>query len=327
MAVRRSLNVVRHIARFSFVITMPERDGEIVTMDDAHQLAQRFEANRPHLRAVAYRMLGSAAEADDAVQEAWLRISRAGADDVENLGGWLTTVVARVCLDALRSRKSMNEEPLASHEPERTSGRAHERDPETDAMLADSVGLAMLVVLDTLAPAERVAFVLHDMFDLSFDEIAPIVGRSPVAARQLASRARRRVRAAGSSPASDVDRQRHREVVEAFLAASRLGNLEALLALLDPEVVATGDAAAMKLGGPAVLRGATEVAKSFVGRARAAVPGLIDGEVGVLVPVGGRMLLVLRLAFSDGRIAAIDAVADREALDAMELVPFEGGSQ
>ena len=285
-------------------------------MNDHDLLAQRFDAQRAHLRAVAYRMLGSSPEADDAVQEAWLRVSRADASAVDNLGAWLTTVVARVCLDMLRTRRSRAEEALGAHEPVAAAGRRHERTPEEDAQLADSVGLAVLVVLETLEPAERVAFVLHDMFDLPFDEIAPIVGRTPVAARQLASRARRRVRGA-SAPERDA---RKRAIVEAFLAASRAGDLEGLVAVLDPDVVVRSDAAAIKLGGPAELRGARAVATSFKGRARAAVPGLIDGETGVLVPVKGRMLLVLLLEFADGRITSIDAVADRETLDGMELI-------
>ena len=210
-------------------------------MDEHEWLAEQFEANRTHLRAVAYRMLGSLSEADDAVQEAWLRLSRSDTSGVENLGGWLTTVVARVCLDMLRSRKSRREEPLGAHVPDPMVSREDGIDPEHEALLADSVGLALLVVLETLAPAERVAFVLHDMFDLPFDEIAPIVGRSPTAARQLASRARRRVQGAATVPDADLTRQR--EVVDAFLAASRGGDFDALLALLDPDVVLRADRA------------------------------------------------------------------------------------
>src|SRR5712692_6391823 len=204
-------------------------------MDEHEWLAERFEQDRTHLRAVAYRMLGSMSEADDAVQEAWLRLSRSGTSGVENLTGWLTTVVARVCLDMLRSRQARREEPLDAHEPESTVDGEGGIDPEHEAVLADSVGLALLVVLATLSPVERVAFVLHDMFDLPFDEIAPIVGRSPAAARQLASRARRRVQGAATVP--EADRTRQREVVDAFLAASRGGDLAALLAVLDPGVV------------------------------------------------------------------------------------------
>jgi RNA polymerase sigma-70 factor (ECF subfamily) len=284
-------------------------------MDERELLARRFESYRDHLHGVAYRMLGSAAEAEDAVQEAWLRVSRAGVDDVDNLGGWMTTVVGRVCLDRLRARNARREESLGEHEPE-PGARHHERSPEADVELADSVGLALLVVLETLQPAERVAFVLHDMFDLPFDEIAPIVGRTPVATRQLASRARRRVQGASTS---EVDQRRKREVAEAFIAAARDGNFEALVAVLDPEVVLRSDAEAVRLGGPAELRGGTSVAEFFNGRARVAVPGLIDGEYGVLVPVEGRMLFVLELTFRGGKIAAIDAFADRDMLASMEL--------
>ena len=285
-------------------------------MDEHELLARRFEEHRAHLRAIGYRMLGSAAEADDAVQEAWLRMSRAGAAGVDNLGGWMTTVVGRVCLDMLRARNARREETLGIHEPEPGAGRRHERTPEEDAELADSVGLALLVVLETLEAAERVAFVLHDMFDLPFDEIAPIVGRSPVATRQLASRARRRVQGA---PISDVDRSRKREIVQAFVAAAKAGDFDALVAVLDPDVVLRSDAQGVRMGGPAEARGARVVAGFFNRRAQAAVPGLINGEVGILVPVKGRMLLVLALTFGDGTITAIDAVAERAALAAMEL--------
>jgi RNA polymerase sigma-70 factor (ECF subfamily) len=266
-------------------------------------------------------MLGSSSEADDAVQEAWLRLSRAGAGDVENLGGWLTTVVARVCLDMLRSRKARREETLDA--PEDAPGNAptaragDDVDPEHEALLADSVGLALLVVLQTLSPAERVAFVLHDMFDLSFDEIAPVVGRSPTAARQLASRARRRVQ--GGAAAPDADRGRQREVVDAFLAASRGGDFEALLAVLDPDVVLRSDRAAVRLGGPAEIRGAAAVASNFRGRARLARSALVDGAVGVIVAPRGRLLLVLVLTITHGKIAAIDVVANPEHLRQLDL--------
>jgi len=291
-------------------------------MDDRELLAQRFEAHRSHLQAVASRMLGSTAEANDAVQEAWLRVSRAGDDDVDNVGGWLTTIVGRVCLDMLRARNARREEALDTHEPEPAPQRRHERSPEDDVQLADSVGLALLVVLETLEPAERVAFVLHDMFDLPFDEIAPIVGRTPIATRQLASRARRRVRGAS---ANHADRARHREIVEAFLAASKAGDFDALVAILDPDVVFRTDAQGVRMGAPAELHGAADVAGMFNGRAKAAVAGLIDGEVGVLVPIKGRMLLVFELRFGDGKIASIDAVAEREALGALELKSMDGG--
>jgi RNA polymerase sigma-70 factor (ECF subfamily) len=290
-------------------------------MTEYDALASEFERSHEHLRMVAYRMLGSTAEADDAVQEAWLRVSRADADDVDNMGGWLTTIVSRVCLDMLRSRRARAEESLGAHEPEPSAGRRHERGPEEEAVLADSVSMALVVVLETLAPAERVAFVLHDMFDLTFEEIAPIVQRSPVAARQLASRARRRVR--GASGSVEADRKRQRAVVEAFLAASKAGDLEGLLAVLDPDVVVRGDAAAVKLGGRPEFVGAGVVAAEFKGRARAAVAGLVDGEVGVHIPVGGRMLLVFQVAFADdGRIAAIDVVGDPAIIDRLALGPL-----
>jgi RNA polymerase sigma-70 factor (ECF subfamily) len=289
-------------------------------MDERELLARRFEAHRDHLQGVAYRMLGSTAEAEDAVQETWLRVSRADADEVENFGGWMTTIVGRVCLDRLRARGARREETLEGHEPE-PGTRRHERSPEAEVELADSVGLALLVVLETLQPAERVAFVLHDLFDLQFDEIAPIVGRTPAATRQLASRARRRVQGASTS---DVDQSRKREVAEAFLAAARGGDFEALVALLDPEVVLRSDAEAVLMGGPAELRGSAVVAEFFKGKASVAVPGLIDGDVGILVPIEGRMRFALELSFRDGKIAAIDAVADRDTLDSLELERLDG---
>jgi RNA polymerase sigma-70 factor (ECF subfamily) len=250
------------------------------------------------------------------VQEAWLRLSRVDAAGIENLGGWLTTVVARVCLDALRSRKSRREESLDG-EPEPAAGYQHAADPEREAELADSVGLALLVVLEALAPAERVAFVLHDMFDLPFEEIAPIVGRSPTAARQLASRARRRVR--GSAKTSGAVVARQRPVVDAFLAAARSGNMAGLLAVLDPDVVLRADRAAVRLGGVSELRGAEAVAANFKGRAQAARPALLDGALGVVVAPQGRLLLVLNLTFAGDRITAIDVVADPGRLGALDL--------
>lgn len=283
---------------------------------NAQQLAELFETHRAHLRAVAYRMLGSATEADDAVQETWLRISRADTDGVENLGGWLTTVVGRVCLDALRSRSSHREEPIDDAEV-RPVDRARAPTPEEDAVLADAVGMAMMVVLDRLTPAERVAFVLHDTFDLTFDEIAPIIGRSAVAARQLASRARRRVQGTTDAPARDFER--HRQLVDAFLAAARAGDFETLLSVLDPDVVVRPDAAALRLGGDTSVRGAAAVAKVFAGKARAARPGLIDGEVGVIVDPHGKLLLILALTFSGGRITEIEAVADKASLRELTL--------
>ena len=241
-------------------------------------LAEQFEGHRGHLREVAYRMLGSRSEADDAVQEAWLRLSRSDTGAVENLGGWLTTVVARVCLDMLRWRKSRREEPLETHGPNLVMSRENRGDPEHEVALCESVGLALLVVLETLAPAERVAFVLHDMFDLPFDEIAHVVGRTEAAARQLASRARRRVRGSPTVPAADLSRQR--EVVEAFLAASRGGDFEALLSVLDPDVVVRADRTAVPTGAPTEVRGAPAVARNalaFSMRARFAQVALVNG--------------------------------------------------
>ena len=278
--------------------------------------AERFEDNRAHLRAVAYRMLGSLSEADDAVQEAWLRLNRADATDVENLRGWLTTVVARVSLDMLRSRKARREDALEEDEVHPIVSRDKTIDPEHEALLADSVGLALLVVLDTLTPSERLAFVLHDMFGVTFDEIAPIVGRSPIAARQLTSRARRRVQGAGTVPARDVARQR--TVVDAFLAAARGGNFDALLAVLDPDVVLRTDAAMP--GGAAEIRGAAVVARRAVaGGAKAAQPALVNGAIGVVVAPRGRLMMVLDFTIVDGKIVAIDGIADPERLGRLEL--------
>jgi RNA polymerase sigma-70 factor (ECF subfamily) len=288
---------------------------------DAHDaLAERFEADRGRLRAVAYRMLGSASEADDAVQEAWLRLSRSDHEAVENLGGWLTTVVARVCLDMLRSRKSRREESLDAPRPA-PAVAGEELDPEREALLADSVGLALLVVLERLAPAERVAFVLHDLFDVPFDEIAPIVGRSPLAARQLASRARRRVRGAD---ASEGDMTRRRAVVDAFLAASRRGDLGALLALLDPDVVLRADRAGVQVGAPDEVRGAAAVAETFAGRARVARPALVGGAPGLVWAPGGQPRVVFALAIEDERIVRIDLVADPERIRELDVAILDG---
>jgi RNA polymerase sigma-70 factor (ECF subfamily) len=284
-------------------------------MEKEKWLAEQFEAHRDHLQRVAYRMLGSTGEADDAVQEAWLRLSRAESVGIENLGGWLTTVVARVCLDTLRSRKSRREEPLEG-EPQPAAGHERAVDPEREAELADSVGLALLVVLEALAPAERVAFVLHDMFDLPFEEIAPIVGRSPTAARQLASRARRRVRGTKASQAAVASQ---RKVVDAFLAAARSGDVAGLLAVLDPDVVLHADRAAVRLGGIAELSGAEAVADNFKGKAQQARPALVDGALGVVVAPQGRLLLVLNLTFAGDRIASIEVVADPDRLEALDL--------
>jgi RNA polymerase sigma-70 factor (ECF subfamily) len=286
-------------------------------------LAARFETDRTRLRGVAYRMLGSFTEAEDAVQEAWLRLVRTDTTEVENLSGWLTTVVARVCLDQLRSRKARREDPSGMQPPEEERIEAAALattagpDPEQEALLADTVGVALLVVLDTLAPAERLAFVLHDLFGVSFDEIAPIVDRTPAAARQLASRARRRVH--GQSASVEADRARQREVLDAFLAASRDGEFEALLTVLDPDVVFRGDDAAVRLCGATEMRGARLVADAFSGRAQVAEAAMLDGELGVLVAPHGEIVVVLRITFRDGRISEINAVADHATIDAMEL--------
>ena len=295
-------------------------------MDENEALAQRFEANRSHLTAAAYRMLGSLGEAEDAVQEAWLRLSRSDTSEVDNLRGWLTTVVARVCLDMLRSRKSRREEPLAERGPEPVS-REEGIDPEHEAVLADSVGLALLVVLEMLTPAERVAFVLHDMFDLPFEEVAPIVGRSPVAARQLASRARRRVRGA---EVPEADRSRQREIVDAFLAAARGGDFAALLAALDPDVVLHADAAAVQwsaarqaAGAPRLapaIRGATAVARTFTGSLRAAQPALVNGAPGLVWAPDGQPRSVARFTVRRGKIVAIDLIAQPERIRRLDLV-------
>ena len=286
-------------------------------MDEHEWLAEQFEANRSHLQAVAYRMLGSLSEADDAVQESWLHLSRSDTSGVENLGGWLTTVVARICLDMLRSRNSRREEPLEASVPEPITSREGGIDPEQEALLADSVGLALLVVLDTLNPAERLAFVLHDIFAVPFDEIAPIVERSPTATRQLASRARRRVR--GAATVKDPDLTYQREVADAFVAASRTGNFDALLAVLDPDVVFRADRTAVSAGASGEVRGAPFVARQFSGRAQGARPALVNGAVGVVVARRGRLFLVLRLTIRHGKIVGIDAVADPARLRQLDL--------
>jgi RNA polymerase sigma-70 factor, ECF subfamily len=287
-----------------------------MTVDDPDALATPFEEHRAHLRAVAYRMLGSLSEADDAVQEAWIRLHRAGATGVENLRGWLTTVVSRVCLDMLRSRKSRREEPL-DIQPDREGGAA--ADPESEAAMADSVGLALLVVLDTLAPAERLAFVLHDLFALPFEEIAGIVGRTPAAARQLASRARRRVQGA---PAPDVDRTRQRGLVDAFIAALRGGDVAALVAVLDPDVVIRADRTVAPPDGQET-RGAENWARQAVQFARMAQGtvhlAVIDGEIGLALAPRGRVLRVLRFTVDGDRIAEIEILADPARLQELEI--------
>ena len=296
-----------------------------VTMDD-DWLAGRFEGNRGRLRAMAYRMLGSMSDADDALQEAWIHVAGADAGGVANLDGWFTTIVARVCLDMLRSRKSRREEPTGEDAVFDAGAGGTEASPEQEAMLADSVGLALLVVLDRLAPAERVAFVLHDMFGVPFGEIGGITGRSADAARQLASRARRRVRgdgaAAGGDPASGERLARQHAVAEAFLAASRAGDLTALLAVLDPEVVLHADAAATRPGYPSVLEGAAVVARgarSAAALSRRSAIALINGVPGIVYAPRGKVTTVLAFTYRGDRISGIEVIADRAGLDALEL--------
>ncbi|HEY2469060.1 MAG TPA: sigma-70 family RNA polymerase sigma factor [Terracidiphilus sp.] len=293
-------------------------------MDELQWLADQFEKNRGHLRGVAYRILGSLTEADDAVQESWLRLNRSQADGIENLGGWLTTVVAGVCLDMLRSRNSRREDTLDEGSPEPTVKPKKAADPENEALLADSVGLALLVVLDRLAPAERLAFVLHDMFDLPFEEIGQIVGRSPAAARQLASRARRRVRG-GSMPSPSLSGQR--KLADAFLAALRAGDFEGLVAVLDPDVVVQADQAAVLPGKPATVRGAEFWARQAITSAhgaRAARVALINGEVGIMVAPRGKLFRVLRFTFANGKIKQVDVIADPTHLATLDLSILEG---
>jgi RNA polymerase sigma-70 factor (ECF subfamily) len=283
-------------------------------------LAEQFEDNRLRLRAVAYRMLGSLTEADDAVQEAWLRLSRADASEIRELSGWLTTVVARVCLDMLRSRRSRREEPLDTYVPDPVVSRADGADPEQQAVLADSIGLALIVVLETLGPAERLAFVLHDMFAMPFDEIAPIVGRTPAAARQLASRARRRVQGATTDSPTDMTRQR--EIVDAFLAASRDGDLESLLAVLDPDVVLRLDRGAVPAGASRVVRGAPAVAGlgfSFSGAGWLAQSALVNGVPGVIVSRHGRPGSIVSFTIKNDKILGIDILADPARIRRLDL--------
>jgi RNA polymerase sigma factor (sigma-70 family) len=301
-------------------------------------LAEAFEAHRDHLWAVAYRMLGSRGDAEDAVQETWLRLHRSDTSAVRNLGGWLTTVVGRICLDMLRARASRREDPVGADLDDSpvTAGTVGSRgddeatDPERQAVLADSVGLALLVVLDTLSPAERLAFVLHDLFAVPFEEIAPIVERSPEATRQLASRARRRVR--GASVSGEPDRARQRAVVEAFLAASREGDLERLVTVLDPEVVLRADrssvaaaTASAAKGAPALaaeLRGAEAVAGAFRGKAQGAQPALVDGALGAVYAPGGRPRSVFTVTITGGRITAIEVVSDPTRIAELDVVPL-----
>ncbi|MET9894573.1 sigma-70 family RNA polymerase sigma factor [Streptomyces sp. NPDC006465] len=287
--------------------------------------AERFEEQRPHLRAVAYRMLGSVSEADDAVQEAWLRAAQADIDAVGNLAGWLTTIVARVCLNMLRSRERRREEPLDPRIADRPVGPGSGGDPEEEAVLADSVGVALLVVLDTLTPAERLAFVLHDLFTVPFDEIGPLLERSPAAVRQLASRARRRVK--GASPLPDADLARRRRVVDAFLAATRGGDFEALVALLHPDVVLHADRSVIPTPEPVVVGGAATVAGSAMaatGRARFTGPALLDGTVGLVMAPFGHLSLVLTFAVTeDGLITEIKVIAEPDELHRIEVAALD----
>jgi RNA polymerase sigma factor (sigma-70 family) len=286
--------------------------------DDA--LAGAFETHRPRLRAMAYRMLGSLSEADDAVQETWLRLSRTRAEEIDNLGAWLTTVVARVSLNLLRSRRSRREEPLGVHMPDPIVDPADGVDPEHEALLTDAVGLALLVVLDELSPPERLAFVLHDMFSVPFDEIAQLTGRSPEAARQLASRARRRVR--GSAPMPDTDLRAQRAVIEAFQAAAREGDIDALVAVLDPDVVLRADTSGVGPSGPIEVRGARAVASRARFYERLALdqhPVIVNGAAGMLTVRDGRPFALMGVIVRNGRIAEIDVIADPERLEALNL--------
>ncbi|WP_433597618.1 sigma-70 family RNA polymerase sigma factor [Nocardia sp. CA-135953] len=281
-------------------------------------LARRFETHRDHLHAVAYRMLGSASEAEDAVQEAWLRLDRSDTSEVENLAGWLTTVVSRICLDMLRSRTARREDPI--DRLAELGDAAYDRDPESEAVLIDSVGRALLVVLDTLGPDERVAFVLHDMFAVPFDQIAPIVGRTSVATKKLASRARTRAHGGASASTAELARQRH--VVDAFLAAARSGDLDALLAVLAPDVVRTADPAALPSGTAPVARGAQAVARETVilrRRSQVATLALVDGAVGIIIAPRGKLLLALAVTVADDRIAGYEVIADPTRLRHLEI--------
>ncbi|MFF4803131.1 RNA polymerase sigma factor SigJ [Streptomyces sp. NPDC001351] len=296
-------------------------------MSGTDALADRFEEHRGHLKAVAYRMLGSVAEAEDAVQESWLKLSRSDADGIQNLGGWLTTVVGRICLDMLRSRASRREDPFdETFVPDPVIRPLSQIDPEQEVLQADSVGLALLVVLETLEPAERLAFVLHDMFAVPFDDIAPIVERSSAATRQLASRARRRVR--GATPSSEPDLGRQRQVLDAFMAAARAGDFEALVAVLDPDVVLRADSGAL-VGGAAAsktVRGAKPVAEQallFRQFAQFARVVLVNGEIGVVNAPEGRPLSVMGVTVSDGRIVALHILADPERLARLDLGAFD----
>jgi RNA polymerase sigma-70 factor (ECF subfamily) len=283
-------------------------------------LTEQFEVSRPRLQALAYRMLGSRAEAEDAVQETWLRLARTDPARVENLGGWLTTVIARLCLDRLRSRRARREEAVGAI-PDELAGAADGDDSAGQALVAESVGAALLVVLDLLAPAERVAFVLHDVFAVPFDEIAPIVDRSPDAARQLASRARRRLQ--GTAPTGDLDLVRQRRIVEAFLRAARDGNFDTLVTLLDPDVVLRPDAAAVRMGSLRETRGAAAVASSLSGGARGAQLAIIDGFTGFVWAPGGRRRGVVQFTIASGKVAAIDVTGDADRLQQLDIVVLD----
>lgn len=287
-------------------------------MNENKLIAERFEENRTQLRAIAYRMLGSMSEADDAVQETWLRLSRFDTSAVENLTGWLTTVTSRICLDILRARRARREDSLDVEIPEQVQNRGSENDPEQELMLSDSVGLALLVILETLNPAERLAFVLHDLFAIPFDEIAQITGRSVVAVRQLASRARRRVR--GKTTVQSSGSVRQRAIVEAFFAATRRGDFDQLLALLDPDIVLRADREALPLEAPAEVRGARAVAgRALAGRTRFAEVAIVNGKAAIIVAPGGRLRRALLFTITRNKIVKIDAIANRERLRRLEI--------
>ncbi|WP_312113016.1 sigma-70 family RNA polymerase sigma factor [Brevibacillus reuszeri] len=284
-------------------------------MSDQIWLANRFEAHRKHLQAVAYRMLGSLNEAEDAVQESWLRLSRADASGIENMGGWLTTVVSRICLDMLRSRKSRREESIEAQASDAITSQENIIDPEQEAVLADSVGIALLVVLGNLNPAERITFVLHDVFALPFNEIAPIVGKSEVATRQLASRARQRVR--GAKAVGEVELDQQRDVVQAFLAAAHAGDFDTLVAALDPDVILRDD---RQTGSARVTRGAAALAQQVSGRAqKAAQLALVNGTVGIIVAPQGKMLYVLKFTMNQGKITEVDLISEPERISQLDL--------
>jgi RNA polymerase sigma factor (sigma-70 family) len=295
-----------------------KKEQRLRSNNEPDWLAEQFEANRTHLQAVAYRMLGSLSEAEDAVQESWLHLCRSNRSTVSNLGGWLTTVVARICLDMLRSRNSRGEESLEASVLESGTGQEEESDLEQEALLADSVGLALLVVLDRLSPVERLAFVLHDIFAIPFDEIAEVVERSEIATRQLASRARRKVR--GATPESDTDLARSRAVADAFLSASREGNFDALLAMLDPDVVFRHERSAVPAGKSGEIRGAASVARLFSGRAQETQLALVNGSIGIIVAPRGRLMLVLGLTITNGKISEINVISDHAHLSQLRLL-------